>query len=125
MRTHHPGSPFFPICHIAKGTTKRVSQIKDGKADNFVDSPKQPPERLTPDEVILAKGSKYLGVGIGGVGSHHVVHDMPSRTNAAAARHLQSRSEQAPVVDRQPECPWHKKGRYGIRKIYAHLSVLT
>jgi len=45
----------------------RVSHVKDGKADDFVDPPKQPLEQLATDD-ILAKGSEHMGVGIGELG---------------------------------------------------------
>ena len=61
----------------------RVSHIKDGKADDFVDPPKQPLEQLATDDVILAKGSEHLGVGIGGIRSHHVIRDAYSGARVA------------------------------------------
>ena len=75
LRTHFPKSPYCPLCHIAKDTAMRVSHDKDGKADDFVDPPKQPLEQLATDDVILAKGSEPMGVGIGGIRSHDVIRD--------------------------------------------------
>eukprot|EP00435_Cladocopium_sp_Y103_P033751 s1762_g8.t1 len=67
LRTHFPKNPYCPLCHIAKDTAMRVAHVKDAKADDFVDPPKQPLEQLATDDVILAKGSEHLGVGIGGI----------------------------------------------------------
>ena len=61
LRTHFPKNPYCPLCHIAKDTAMRVSHVKDGKADDFVDPPKQPLEQLATDDVILAKGVRTLG----------------------------------------------------------------
>jgi len=73
LRTHFPKNPYCPLCHIAKDTAMRVSHVKDGKADDCVDPPKQPLDQLASDDVILAKGSEHMGVGIGGIRSHHVL----------------------------------------------------
>ena len=83
LRTHFPKNPYCPLCHIAKDTAMRVSHVKDGKADDFVDPPKQPLEQLTTDDVILAKGSEHMGVGIGGIRSHHVIRDAYSGARVA------------------------------------------
>ena len=83
LRTHFPKNPYRPLCHIAKDTAMRVSHVKDGKADDFVDSPKQPLEQLATDDVILAKGSEHMGVGIGGIRSHHVIRDAYSGARVA------------------------------------------
>ena len=83
LRTHFPKNPYCPLCHIAKDTAMRVSHVKDGKADDFVDPPKQPLEQLATDDVILAKGSEHLGVGIGGIRSHHVIRDAYSGARVA------------------------------------------
>ena len=83
LRTHFPKNPYCPLCHIAKDTAMRVSHVKDGKADDFVDPPKQPLEQLATDDVILAKGSEHMGVGVGGIRSHHVVRDTYSGARVA------------------------------------------
>ena len=83
LRTHFPKNPYCPLCHIAKDTAMRVSHVKDGKADDFVDPPKQPLEQLATDDVILAKGSEHMGVGIGGIRSHHVIRDAYSGARVA------------------------------------------
>lgn len=83
LRTHFPKNPYCPLCHIAKDTAMRVSHVKDGKADDFVDPPKQPLEQLATDDVILAKGSEHMGVGVGGIRSHHVVRDTYSGARIA------------------------------------------
>ena len=82
-RTHFPKNPFCPICHIAKDTSMRVARKPDGKADDFVDPPKQPFEQLATDDVILAKGDDHLGIGIGGIKTHHVVRDLFSGARVA------------------------------------------
>ena len=83
LRTHFPKNPYCPLCHIAKDTAMRVSHVKDGKSDDFVDPPKQPLEQLATDDVILAKGSEHMGVGIGGIRSHHVIRDAFSGARVA------------------------------------------
>ena len=83
LRTHFPKNPYCPLCHIAKDTAMRVSHVKDGKADDFVDPPKQPLEQLATDDVILAKGSEHMGVGIGGIRSHHVIREAYSGARVA------------------------------------------
>ena len=82
-RTHFPKNPFCKLCNIAKNTSMRVARKPDGKADDFVDPPKQPYEQLATDDVILAKGTEFQGVGIGGVLSHHVVRDLYSGARVA------------------------------------------
>ena len=82
-RTHFPKNPFCKLCNIAKNTSMRVARKPDGKADDFVDPPRQPYEQLATDDVILAKGTEFQGVGIGGVLSHHVVRDLYSGARVA------------------------------------------
>ena len=93
LRTHFPKNPYCPLCHIAKDTAMRVSHVKGGKADDFVDPPKQPLEQLATDDVILAKGSEHMGVGIGGIRSHHVIRDAYS--GACVAYPLSKRTADA------------------------------
>ena len=83
MRTFSPNNLFYPISHIAKDTAVKVSHTKGGKADHLADSQGQSFEQLAADDFILAKGSKCLGVGIGGVRSHCVSCDMFSGASAA------------------------------------------
>ena len=95
-RTHFPKNPFCPICHIAKDTSMRVAHKPDGKSDDFVDPPKQPFEQLATDDVILAKGDDHLGIGIGGIKTHHVVRDLFSGARMAyplSKRDIQSHSK--------------------------------
>ena len=91
----------------------KVSHTKDGKADHFVDSKGQSFEQLAADDFILAKGSKCLGVGIGGVRSHYVSCDTFSGTSAAyplLERDAQSPAENDECVAQRFDYPkYHSK----------------
>ena len=94
LLTHFPKNPFSRICNFAKNTSKRVAHEPDSKDDDFVDPPKEVSEQLATDDVILAKGSEHMGVGIGGIGSHHIIRDMKSSARLAY-RHLSKRDAQS------------------------------
>ena len=83
MLTHFPKNPFCRICNIAKNTSRKVAHKPDSKDDDYVDPPKEAFEQLATDDVILAKGSEHMGVGIGGIRSHHVIRDVKSGARLA------------------------------------------
>ena len=83
MLTHFPKNPFCRICNIAKNTSRKVAHKPDSKDDDHVDPPKEVFEQLATDDVILAKGSEHMGVGIGGIRSHHVIRDVKSGARLA------------------------------------------
>ena len=85
MLTHFPKNPFCRICNIAKNTSRKVAHKPDSKDDDHVDPPKEVFEQLATDDVILAtaKGSEHMGVGIGGIRSHHVTRDVKSGARLA------------------------------------------
>ena len=93
MLTHFPKNPFCKICNVAKNTSRRVAHKPDSKDDDFVDPPKEVFEQLATDDVILAKGSEHMGVGVGGIRSHHVIRDIKS--GARLAYPLSKRDAQA------------------------------
>ena len=76
MLTHFPKNPFCRICNIAKNTSRKVAHKPDAKDDDYVDPPKEVFEQLATDDVILAKGSEHMGVGIGGIRSHYMLSEM-------------------------------------------------
>ena len=91
--THFPKNPFCRICSLAKNTSRNVARKPDSKDDDFIDPPKEVFEQLATDDVILAKGSEHMGVGIGGIRSHHVIRDVKS--GARLAYPLSKRDAQA------------------------------
>ena len=93
MLTHFPKNPFCRICNVAKNTSRNVARKPDSKDDDFIDPPKEVFEQLATDDVILAKGSEHMGVGIGGIRSHHVIRDVKS--GARLAYPLSKRDAQA------------------------------
>ena len=93
MLTHFPKNPFCRICNVAKNTSRNVVRKPDSKDDDFIDPPKEVFEQLATDDVILAKGSEHMGVGIGGIRSHHVIRDVKS--GARLAYPLSKRDAQA------------------------------
>ena len=76
LRTHFPKNPFCKICSVAKTTSARVAKKPDTKADDKIDTPTKPFEQLATDDVIIAKGDDHVGIGVGGVKTHHVVRDV-------------------------------------------------
>jgi len=96
MLTHFPKNPFCRICNLAKNTSRNVARKPDSKDDDFVDPPKEVFEQLATDNVILAKGSEHMGVGIGGIRSHHVIRDVKS--GARLAYPLSKRDAQAHML---------------------------
>ena len=96
MLTHFPKNPFCRICNLAKNTSRNVARKPDSKDDDFVDPPKEVFEQLATDDVILAKGSEHMGVGIGGIRSHHVIRDVKS--GARLAYPLSKRDAQAHML---------------------------
>eukprot|EP00434_Breviolum_minutum_P041042 symbB.v1.2.036502.t1/scaffold5171.1/size30161/3 len=93
MLTHFPKNPFCRICNVAKNTSRNVARKPDSKDDDFIDPPKEVFEQLATEDVILAKGSEHMGVGIGGIRSHHVIRDVKS--GARLAYPLSKRDAQA------------------------------
>ena len=83
QRTHLPKNPFCKICNIAKNTAMRVARKPGGRSDDQVDAPTAPFQQLATDSVILAKGDEHIGVGIGGIKSHHVIRDVFSGARVA------------------------------------------
>ena len=83
LPTHFPKNPFCRICNLVKNTSKRVAHKPDSKDDGIVDPPKEVFGQLATDDAILAKGSEHMGVGIGGVRSHHVIRDIKSGARLA------------------------------------------
>ena len=81
--THFPKNPFCPTCRIAKTTSMRTSHKPDSKSDDFIDPPHGPFEQLATDDVIMAKGSDSVGIGLGGVKSFHVIRDTFSGARVA------------------------------------------
>ena len=75
QRTHFPKNPFCKICNIAKNTSMRVARKPGGRSDDLLDAPTAPYQQLATDSVILAKGDEHVGIGIGGIKSHHVIKD--------------------------------------------------
>ena len=72
QRTHFPKNPFCKICNIAKNTSMRVARKPGGRSDDLLDAPTAPYQQLATDSVILTKGDEHVGIGIGGIKSHHV-----------------------------------------------------
>ena len=83
MRSHFPKNPFCKVCSISKTTSARVAHRKDARSDDKVDVPTAPFQQLATDSVILAMGDEHLGVGFGGIKSHHVVRDVFSGVRLA------------------------------------------
>ena len=83
MRSHFPKNPFCKVCSISKTTSARVAHKKDARSDDKVDVPTAPFQQLATDSVILAMGDEHLGVGFGGIKSHHVVRDVFSGVRLA------------------------------------------
>ena len=79
MRSHFPKNPFCKVCSISA----RVARKKDARSDDKVDVPTAPFQQLATDSVILAMGDEHLGVGFGGVKSHHVARDVFSGVRLA------------------------------------------
>ena len=61
----------------------RTSHKPDSKSDDFIDPPHGPFEQLATDDVIMAKGSDSVGIGLGGVKSFHVIRDTFSGARVA------------------------------------------
>ena len=53
------------------------------KADDLIDAPTKPFQQLATDDVIVAKGDDHVGIGVGGVKTHHVVRDVFSGARVA------------------------------------------
>jgi hypothetical protein len=71
MRLNSSNSQFYPISHITKDNAMKFSHFNDGKADGSVDSSEQQPEQqLSPNGVIIDKGSQKFEVLTGKVESH-------------------------------------------------------
>ena len=83
LRTHFPKNPYCKICSVAKTTSARVAKKPDTKADDLVDAPTKPSQQLATDDVIIAKGDDHVGIGVGGVKTHHVVRDVFSGARVA------------------------------------------
>ena len=83
QRTHFPKNPFCKICNIAKNTSMRVARKPGGRSDDLLDAPTAPYQQLATDSVILAKGDEHVGIGIGGIKSHHVIKDVFSGARVA------------------------------------------
>ena len=83
LRTHFPKNPYCKICSVAKTTSARVAKKPDTKADDLVDAPTKPFQQLATDDVIIAKGDDHVGIGVGGVKTHHVVRDVFSGARVA------------------------------------------
>ena len=83
QRTHFPKNPFCKICNIAKNTSMRVARKSGGRSDDLLDAPTAPYQQLATDSVILAKGDEHVGIGIGGIKSHHVIRDVFSGARVA------------------------------------------
>ena len=88
QRTHFPKNPFCKICNIAKNTSMRVARKPGGRSDDLLDAPTAPYQQLATDSVILAKGDEHVGIGIGGIKSHHVIRDVFSGDIPSHARNL-------------------------------------
>ena len=76
IRSHFPKNPFCKVCSISKTTSARAVHKKDARSDDKVNIPTAPFQQLATDSVILAMGDEYLGIGFGGIKSHHVVRDV-------------------------------------------------
>ena len=61
----------------------RVARKPGGRSDDLLDAPTAPYQQLATDSVILAKGDEHVGLGIGGVKSHHVIRDVVSGARVA------------------------------------------
>ena len=83
LRTHFPKNPYCKICSVAKTTAARVARKPDTKADDKIDAPTKAFEQLATDDVIIAKGDDHVGIGVGGVKTHHVVRDVFSGARVA------------------------------------------
>ena len=83
LRTHFPKNPYCKICSVAKTTSARVAKKPDTKADDHIDAPTKPFQQLATDDVIIAKGDDHVGIGVGGVKTHHVVRDVFSGARVA------------------------------------------
>ena len=83
LRTHFPKNPYCKICSVAKTTSARVAKKPDTKADDKIDAPTKAFEQLATDDVIIAKGDDHVGIGVGGVKTHHVVRDVFSGARVA------------------------------------------
>ena len=70
MRINFLNSQFYPSSHIAKDNAMKFSHSNDGKADGSVDSSEQQHEQLSPNSVVLDKGSQKFEVLTGKVESH-------------------------------------------------------
>ena len=81
QRTHFPKNPFCKICNIAKNTSMRVARKPGGRNDDLLDAPTAPYQQLAADS--LAKGDEHVGIGIGGIKSHHVIRDVFSGARVA------------------------------------------
>ena len=113
QRTHFPKNPFCKICNIAKNTSMRVARKPGGRSDDLLDAPTAPYQQLATDSVILAKGDEHVGVGIGGIKSHHVIRDVFSGARVAH-----------PVSKR--DIPSHARNLrhfIGLRALYLRCSV--
>ena len=75
MGSHFPKNPFCKVCSISKTTSARVAHKKDARSDDKVDVPTAPFQHSVGDE--------HLGVGFGGIKSHHVVRDVFSGVRLA------------------------------------------
>ena len=83
LRTHFPKNPYCKSCSVAKTTSARVARKSDTKADDMIDAPTTPFEQLATDDIIIAKGDDHVGIGVGGVKTHHVVRDAFSGARVA------------------------------------------
>ena len=61
----------------------RVARKPGGRSDDLLDTPTAPYQQLATDSVILAKGDEHVGIGIGGIKSHHVIRDVFSGARVA------------------------------------------
>jgi len=53
-----------------KNTSRNVARQPNSKNDDFIDPRKEVFEELATNDMMLANGSKHMGVGIGGIRSH-------------------------------------------------------
>ena len=83
LRTHFPKNPFCKICSVAKTTSARVAKKPDTKADDLIEAPTKPFEQLATHDVTIAKSDDHVGIGVGGVKTHHVVRDVFSGARVA------------------------------------------
>ena len=74
---------YCKICSVVKTTSACVAKKPDTKAGDLINAPTKPFEQLATDDVIIAKGDDHVGIGVGGVKTHHVVRDVFSGARVA------------------------------------------